>query len=80
MNGKALVKKTFRTLLAADTDDFNRGILLAMLEARVCPTEFPELGVEDCRPARPGEHTEQHCRNCWISAIATKTDGYSIFD
>ena len=77
MKDEAVVKKTFQTLLALDTEDFNRGILLAMLEAGVCPTEFPALGVKDCRPVKDGEFEAQRCRNCWMAAIAPKAE--SIF-
>lgn len=54
--------------------------MLAILDARVCPTEFPELGVMDCRPVRPGELEELRCRNCWMAAVANKPDAFSIFD
>jgi hypothetical protein len=74
MGGKAIVKKTFQTLLALDCEEYNREIFKAILEARVCPTEFPELGVKDCRPVKEGEHQEQRCRNCWMEAVAPKAE------
>ena len=43
-----IVRDTLRKLLDLDTDEMDREMMKHLLDAGRCPTEFPELGIDDC--------------------------------
>ena len=67
-----LVRDTVRRLLRLDTDDIDRELLGYLLNDGRCPTDLPELGIEDCPTLESlgdGVKPAQKCYACWMVAL-----------
>lgn len=73
MASKKTTRAVLRNLLGFDTETMNYSVFRGMLDDGVCPTQFPELGIEDCRPKKPGEDRFDGCVLCWKVALYDRT-------
>ena len=66
-----IVRDTLRKLLDLDTDEMDREMMKHLLDTGRCPTEFPELGIDDCPSLSElgGVREVRQCPACWMKAL-----------
>lgn len=83
-NGKRYAREALRQLFGMNgiESEDGREVFNKVLEAHICPTQIPLLGVEDCirLPDDASKWMTAHeCKICWQKALGVK-DGEDDFD